>query len=632
MIELAALMPAVPLLGAVLLGLAGRRMTSGAARAVGVGSAVLAALTACAAAAAFVLSPPPGGATTAVVASWWRAGDLAPAFGLRLDGLAVAMSVVVTVVGALIHLFAAEFMAGEERISRFFAWMNLFLASMLVLVLASDLVVLYLGWEGVGLCSYLLIGFWHRDAANARAARKAFLVTRIGDAAMALGLIVLFVHLGTLEIAPLLEKASAVWSPGAVPAVVAAALLLAGAAGKSAQFPLHTWLPDAMAGPTPVSALIHAATMVTAGVYLVARMAPLFLLAPPVMLAVAVAGALTLLLGAAAALAQNDIKRTLAYSTMSQVGLMFLALGVGAWAAAIAHLATHAVFKALLFLSAGAVTSSLEGHEHDLRRMGGLRGDLPLVFAAFTAGAAALAGLPLITSGFYSKEAILSGAWGAERAGAWWWAAAMLGATLTSLYAFRLVFLVFAGERRTPVARRPGAAMAVPLAVLGALALTVGLLEIPRWMGGRPLISELLSTALPAPPPHQDHPGRESLLALAAAAAALAGPAIAAILWGPGRRRERALGAPAGAGAHRWIDAAASGFGFDALYARALGRPGASLVAALRRDPVDEGIEGMARAVETIHRLLRRTQTGRLRWYAAGVAAGSALLLALVLL
>ncbi|MFW6175991.1 MAG: NADH-quinone oxidoreductase subunit L, partial [Acidobacteriota bacterium] len=337
-------MPALPFAGFLVLALAGRRLSRAAAAWVGVGSVGLSFLAAGSLAAARVFGPDPGEELRVVLWRWFDVGTLDPAIGLSLDPLATVMTLVVTGVGFLIHVYSAEFMTGEEGYSRFFAYLNLFVGSMLVLVLAGDLVLLYLGWEGVGLCSYLLIGFWYRDPANGRAARKAFVVTRVGDAAMALGLFLLFTRLGTLQIDELLRRAAAAWSPGEGVAVAAAALLLAGAVGKSAQIPLQTWLPDAMAGPTPVSALIHAATMVTAGVYLIARTHTLFELAPPVMAVVAGIGAATLLLAAGSALAQRDVKRVLAYSTISQIGYMVLALGVGAWSAAIFHLMTHAFF------------------------------------------------------------------------------------------------------------------------------------------------------------------------------------------------------------------------------------------------------------------------------------------------
>jgi NADH-quinone oxidoreductase subunit L len=313
------------------------------------------------------------------------------------------MMLVVAFVSFLIHLYSAEFMSTDEGYSRYFAYMNLFVASMLMLVLADNLLFLYLGWEGVGLCSYLLIGFWYRDPANGLAARKAFVVTRVGDTAMAIGLFVLFTNLGTLEIQPLMQQAVAHWPVGSALPIAAASPLLGGALGKSAQLPLQTWLPDAMAGPTPVSALIHAATMVTAGVYLIARTHVLYDLAPPVHTAVAVIGGLTLLLAGFSALNQTDLKRILAYSTISQIGYMFLALGVGAWSAAIFHFMTHAFFKALLFLSAGVVVQRL-GEEHDIFKMGGLRERLPLAFWTFLIGSISLAALPLIDAGFYSKD------------------------------------------------------------------------------------------------------------------------------------------------------------------------------------------------------------------------------------
>jgi NADH-quinone oxidoreductase subunit L len=374
-------------------------------------------------------------------------GGLRPAIGFYLDALSLVMILVVTCVGFLIHVYSSEFMIEDDAYSRFFAYMNLFVASMLVLLLGDNLVLLYLGWEGVGLCSYLLIGFWYQDPANGLAARKAFLVTRVGDVAMAIGLFVLFTQLGTLDIQELMHRAAEQWPAGSGYAVAAAALLLGGAVGKSAQLPLQTWLPDAMAGPTPTSALIHAATMVTAGVYLIARTNVLFALAPDVQLAVAVVGAVTLLVAGLSALTQYDIKRVLAYSTVSQIGYMFLALGVGAWSAAMFHFMTHAFFKALLFLAAGVVIHALH-HEHNMFKMGGLRKELPVAFWAFAIGGSALAGLPLITAGFYSKDLILWLAWSSDKGSPWLWGAGMLGALLTAAYTYRLIFLVFFGPRR----------------------------------------------------------------------------------------------------------------------------------------------------------------------------------------
>ena len=409
--------------------------------------------------------------------NWIQLGSFDVAIAFHVDYLTLVMMAVITGVGFLIHLYSTEFMAEDASFSRYFAYMNLFVAAMLILVLADNLLLLYLGWEGVGVCSYLLVGFWYRDPANGAAARKAFVVTRVGDTAMVLGLLLLFTELGTLNIQLLAELAGAKWQGGETVIVLATALLLGGAVGKSAQLPLHTWLPDAMAGPTPVSALIHAATMVTAGVYLIARTHELFLLAPPTLTAVALVGLLTLLLAAFSALNQRDIKRILAYSTISQIGYMFLALGVGAWSAGIFHLVTHAFFKALLFLAAGAVIHCLQ-HEHDIFRMGGLRSRMPVVFWSFLIGAAALAALPF-TAGFYSKDSILLGVWQLPGIGPYLCLGALAGAALTALYSFRLVFVVFFGAAQTEPDKRPGWRMAVPLLSLCLLSLFGGAINLP---------------------------------------------------------------------------------------------------------------------------------------------------------
>ena len=410
---LLALVPALPFAGFVVLfvsaGSLPRRWIAG----VGVGSVGISTVLALIVGTGFLAAPKP---YTEVVWRWIAIGGFDPDIGFYLDALSVVMMLVVTFVSFVIHLYSAEFMGDDEGYSRFFAYMNLFVASMLVLVLADNLLFLYLGWEGVGLCSYLLIGFWYRDPANGFAARKAFVVTRVGDAAMSIGLFLLFTHLGTLEIQPLMQRAAASWPVGSGLAIAAAGLLLGGALGKSAQLPLQTWLPDAMAGPTPVSALIHAATMVTAGVYLIARTHVLYELAPAVQAAVAVIGALTLLLASFSALNQTDLKRILAYSTISQIGYMFLALGVGAWSAAIFHFMTHAFFKALLFLAAGVVIQRLR-EEHDIFHMGGLRQRLPLAFWSFLIGSASLAALPFVDAGFYSKDLILWEVWNRGRMG-----------------------------------------------------------------------------------------------------------------------------------------------------------------------------------------------------------------------
>jgi NADH-quinone oxidoreductase subunit L len=498
--------------------------------------------------------------------------------------------------------------------------MNLFVAAMLVLVLADNLPLLYLGWEGVGVCSYLLIGFWYSEEANARAAVKAFQVTRVGDAAMAVGLLVLFASLGTLEIQPLLRAASEQWTSGSSVAVLAALLLLGGAVGKSAQLPLQVWLPDAMAGPTPVSALIHAATMVTAGVYLIARTHVLFTLAPEVQSAVAVVGVLTMLLAGFAALAQSDIKRVLAYSTVSQIGYMFIALGVGAWHAAIFHLMTHAFFKALLFLGAAAIIHALH-HEQNMFRMGGLRTKLPTVFLTFVIGGASLAGLPLVTAGFYSKDLIL---WNAFASGDMLlWGAGLLGSFLTGLYTFRMIFLVFFGKERTHVHHAPGMRMHLVLAVLAFFAVTAGFLETPHVLGHVEAFSHFLSSAVPVSTASEEVLAQEPMALAAAIIISLAGLAAAWVFF---FRRTPQEG-EGGALAAFWR----SGWAFDRLYHMLFVAPLNGLAAANKGDIIDGIYAGTAALTRGLHHAVRATQTGHLRWYAASIGLGAILLLALLI-
>src|SRR6266542_852251 len=468
MLSLLWLIPALPLASALVLVLFGARFSRRATAVVGVGSIGLSALITILVAVSFFSAPPAGNSYTQVLWTWIEVAGFEPQIGLYLDPLSLVMVLVVTVFGFLIHIYSSEFMLEDEGYSRFFAYMNLFVASMVTLLLANNLLLLYLGWEGVGLCSFLLIGFWYRDPANGMAARKAFIVTRVGDTAMSLGLFLLFTQLGTLQIQDLMQRASEQWQAGSIYAVIAALLLLGGAVGKSAQLPLQVWLPDAMAGPTPTSALIHAATMVTAGVYLIARTHVLFTLSPDGQRAVAVVGVATLLAAGFSALTQHDIKRVLAYSTVSQIGYMFLALGVGAWSAAIFHFMTHAFFKALLFLGAGMIIESLH-HEHSIFKMGGLRQRLPVAFWTFLIGGCSLAGLPLVTAGFYSKGLIIWGARSAEKGSMSLWLLAVLGVLLTSIYTFRLIFLVFFGEAKTHVGKKPGPSMEVPCIILAAL-------------------------------------------------------------------------------------------------------------------------------------------------------------------
>ena len=628
MLELLWLVPALPLFGFVTLAVAGGWCSRRLLAVIGVGSVAGSMVVAGLVSLSFWRAVSPDHAYSQTLWTWMSVSSFTTAIGFYLDALSLVMMLVITVVSVLIHVYSAEFMIDDEGYRRFFAYMNLFVAAMLTLVLADNLVLLYLGWEGVGLCSYLLIGFWYREPANGEAAQKAFIVTRLGDVALAIGLFLLFAHLDTLNIQDLMQRAVSQWPVGSGLAIAAAALLLGGALGKSAQLPLQTWLPDAMAGPSPVSALIHAATMVTAGVYLIARMHGLYSLAPSVQTAVAVIGAVTLLLTACSALVQRDLKRALAYSTISQIGYMFLALGVGAWTGAMFHFMTHAFFKALLFLSAGAVILSLH-EEHDIYAMGGLRTKLPVCFWAFVIGAASLAGFPLVTAGFYSKDGILMDVWASPMGGPWLWAAGMLGALITAVYSFRLVFVVFFGEQRTAVGFRPGLTMTLPLIVLAGFSLVAGYVELPKVLGNVQFFSELMSTALPV----TEHRGLSTEMEVTffvfAIVISLLGILIAYVVFlqRPGLAAALARSSLGGALSRFWFE----GWGFDRLYDALFVRPFLWSARVNKDDFIDVIYQSLARLCRQLYGALHETQTGQVRWYAAVLATGSLALVALVM-
>lgn len=608
----------IPLVSALVLGVLGSRCSRSVATALGVGSVGLSAVTTMLVATDFVTASPVSRADREVLWTWISVGPFQPRIALYLDALSLVMILVVTFVGFWIHLYSAEFMRHDEGYSRFFAYMNLFVASMLILLLADNLLLLYLGWEGVGLCSYLLIGFWYRDPAKGLAARKAFIVTRVGDTAMLLGVLLLFTSLGTLQIQDLLHRASEQWVEGSTLATAAALLLLGGAVGKSAQLPLQVWLPDAMAGPTPTSALIHAATMVTAGVFLVARTHVLFELAPAAQWTVAAVGAATLLLAGCSALTQHDLKRILAYSTVSQIGYMFLALGVGAWSAAIFHFVTHAFFKALLFLGAGVVIDALQG-EHSIFRMGGLRKELPVTFWTVLIAGCSLAGLPFITAGFYSKDLIIWGAWSAAQGHLAFWIVGIIGALLTSLYTFRLIFRVFFGPIQTPVSTRPGYAMTVPLLILAFFSIVGGALKEP--------MLAFLHFTLPTMVETNAASMTESLSEGIAGLALLSG-LYAAYVFHLKRRSlaELVIANPIGRDLHAWWMA---DWGFDWLYDRIFVQPFLWAALVNKDDFIDWFYTGIARLTQVLYRAFQLTQTGLVRWYAAGIAVGSVLFLAM---
>ena len=475
-----------------------------------VGPGLVGAAFAVAVVAAFRLRAlPEGGILRDHVYTWIAAGPFRADAALRLDWLSAVMALVVTGVGFLIHVYSVGYMSGDRGFARYFAYLNLFTTAMLILVLADNLVLLFVGWEGVGLCSYLLIGFWYEKPENAAAGKKAFLVNRIGDAGFLLGLFVLVWTLGrhgfwTLDVAEIerhLDVLRTATIGGWPVPVVVGLLLFMGATGKSAQLPLYVWLPDAMAGPTPVSALIHAATMVTAGVYMIARLHALYALAPAALTVVAVVGAATALFAAVIATAQTDIKRVLAYSTVSQLGYMFLGLGVGATGAAVFHLVTHAFFKALLFLGAGSVIHGLGG-EQDMQRMGGLRERMPVTFWTMAAAGLAIAGVPPL-AGFFSKDEIVSSAF---REMPVLGVVGLVAAALTAYYTGRLLCLTFLGRSRLSheaehhVHESPPV-MTLPLAILAVGAVAGGFLPVPALLGhggeaGAPLALMALATGL----------------------------------------------------------------------------------------------------------------------------------------
>ena len=544
------------------------------------------------------------------VFTWALVGDHVFEVSFYLDRLSAVMALIVTGVGALIHIYSIGYMKGDESYARYFAYLNLFLFFMLLLVLGRSLLVLFVGWEGVGLASYLLIGFWFQDVDKARAGRKAFITNRVGDAGFLLGMFLIFTTVGTLE----MDQINQAFAGGLIPVGIATAagiLLFIGATGKSAQIPLHVWLPDAMAGPTPVSALIHAATMVTAGVYLVARMSGVYLEAPAASTLIAVIGLLTAFLAATIALVQTDIKKVLAYSTISQLGFMFLALGVGAYAVAVFHLFTHAFFKAALFLGAGSVIHALNG-EQDIRRMGGLAHLIPWTSGTFLVATAAIAGLPPL-AGFFSKDEILWFALASGQGGSFWlWLLGSVTAFLTALYMFRLYWLVFLGRSRMVpevaehVHESPWPMTSV-LVVLALFSVVAGWFALPHY----------LSPLLPAPDLRFAWPILHWALIVFAVLIAVAGLVAAGYLYGDGGRRAETIERRF-AGIYRVL---AGKYFVDEAYERLLQRPWRWISdrVFLRlgdRILLDGSLHGLAALARRGADALARIETGSLHWYA----------------
>ena len=576
--------------------------------------------------------------TTIPLYTWATSGELSIELSLYVDRLTAVMLLLVTIVSSLVHVYTIGYMRGDRGYARFFAYIALFTFSMLMLVMADNFLQLFIFWEAVGLCSYLLIGHWYERPSACSAATKAFIVNRIGDFGFLLGLLLIYLTFGSLEYrqvfvqAPdlaqetfnLLRPFGGQWEVSTLTLICL--LLFMGAMGKSAQVPLHVWLPDAMEGPTPISALIHAATMVTAGVFLVARMAPLYSLSPAAMDVVAITGAATMVLGATIALTQFDIKRIVAWSTVSQLGYMMMACGLGAYAAGIYHLLTHGAFKALLFLGCGSVIIALH-HEQDMRRMGGLKDKMPVTHWTFVVGSLALAGFPL-TAGFFSKDQILVSAWSAGSLGKLLASLGLATALLTAFYSFRLVLVTFWGDSRVDPrhvghVHEPSRTMTGPLLILAVLSIAAGYLGIPGF----------LEPAFPASGsegPH-DSPTAFGIMALATLMG-LVGIAVAYFLYVKSPSLPDRL-------ARQWQQLYHLSFNkwyVDEVYDRAVVRPTFQLADRLWNGVdvavIDGAVNGVARTIAWGGSLMRLIQSGQTQHYALGMTVGAVLILTMYLL
>ncbi len=623
-----ALAPALALAGSLINGLFGRELKEPAPGVIGsvaVGAGLVLSVI------AFVSLQ---GSEEPLRITLWRyleAGAFDLSLGFHIDRLSVLMMLIITGVGLLIHIYSIGYMAGDKGLSRYFMGLNLFIAAMLVLVMADSFLLMFIGWEGVGIGSYLLIGFWYSQRENADAARKAFIVNRVGDVGFLLAMFLIVKTFGTLDIAAVNEAATSLVFGSVVVTGIGLLLLLA-ATGKSAQLPLQVWLPDAMAGPTPVSALIHAATMVTAGVYLIARTAPLFAWAPTASATVAWVGALTALIAAVAAFAQTDVKKILAYSTISQLGFMFAAVGVGAYWVAIFHLFTHAFFKALLFLGAGSVIHALGG-EQDIRRMGGLGKHLRITGTTSLIATLAIAGVPFL-AGFFSKDAILAHVFNSELVGAnvVFYLVLLVSAAMTAFYMFRWYFGIFAGQERFSDEARANlhespVIMTVPLVILAVFSVAAGYLGLPEFAFPNWIAAWLEPATLSAA--SFRHPAVALEWVLVALSVAAAAVGLAAGYW----VYQVQKGAPAarlGDGALARL--ARGGVGFDALYRGVVVAPseGLSEGLALVDREVNRGATGGAATAGLLARAATLLQSGYARAYALAMLVGLLILVAVV--
>jgi len=635
-VDLIWLIPTLPLLGFVTLLVAGRKLGDPGAGVVAAGAVGASFLVAVKLYFDMLALPEKERVFTQTLFTWIPSGTFEVSIGFLADPLSVLMCLFVTGIGALIHVYSIGYMKGDPKFSKFFVYLNLFVASMLLLVLGDNLVLTFLGWEGVGACSYLLISFWHTDPANASAGKKAFVTNRIGDFGFMLGTFLVFATIGSVNYLDIRPAAPGI---AAGTATAIALLFFLGAVGKSAQLPLYVWLPDAMAGPTPVSALIHAATMVTAGIYLITRLNPIMAQAGWANDVIAWTGALTALVAATAAVAQTDIKKVLAYSTVSQLGYMFLAVGTQTYVAGVFHMVTHAFFKALLFLGAGAVIHSM-AHEQDMRRYGNLRKYLPVTFGTFFVGWLAIAGVPPM-SGFWSKDEILAGTFNSGGQGKVLWVIGLVVAALTAFYMTRQLIMTFFGEEQWRTAD-PHAAdhgddhdhhhltpdhtphespwtMRAPLVVLAGLAAVAGFINLPFSKQFHRLEAWLYPVIVYENPLPKSGP---VLFGLASGAFTMAVVGISCAYLVYQRKKVEASAIEKPVLAHAWY--------IDETYAKVIGGPGEAAfqgVADFDGKVVDGAVNGVGAGVLGLGGRLRSLQSGLTRSYALGIGLGAVLLL-----
>lgn len=621
--QLIPLIPFLPLIGFAINGLFGKNLSKTVVGLIGSGTLLASFLLSVACFNQVAASGP----IQMTLYNFFSVDNLSVNFGFLVDQLSVWMMLIVTGVGFLIHVYSIGYMHDDEGFYKFFAYLNLFIFSMLLLVMGDNFLMLFFGWEGVGLCSYLLIGFWYTNKEYGKAARKAFIMNRIGDLGLLLGIFLIFKIFGSVTYSEVFERLSTVRLEAGV-ATAICLLLFIGAMGKSAQIPLYTWLPDAMAGPTPVSALIHAATMVTAGVYLIARCNPIYTLSPDAMHFVASIGVITCIFAAIIGLRQNDIKKVLAYSTVSQLGLMFVALGMGAYASAMFHVTTHAFFKALLFLAAGSVIHGMGG-EQDIRKMGGLRKAMPVTFWVFLIGTFAISGFPFL-AGFFSKDEIFAFTY--AHGGKLWWGLAGLGAMFTAIYMCRLLYVTFFGEFRGTHEQEhhlheSPKVMTIPLIILAVLSVVGGFLNTPHFMhlGNEQWLANWFSAVIPVNEMHLEA-STEWTLMIFTTSLAVAIIIISYFLYGKKSNLPVADAEQTG-----WVKVVANKFYVDEIYDFLFVRPVEKLSKIFHYyidvQGVDGIVNGIGSGVQRLGAEFRKLQNGNIEYYLIGMVAGAVLLL-----